>query len=141
LCNHSQICIQKQNLGLSNDSWCDFISRFREAIVSETLFIDDTDENVLELSAYCFANGKQVTYAFKLSPSPKPSQQISKLVFDMMKRMQTNEKLRKENQLLKLQLEAAQVQKLSIAHWMAGIIIYTKPFSTECTGRIQIIYV
>ena len=90
---------------MDNESWNQFISRFRDSIIAENLYVEDVDDDTVELTAHCFVNGSQISYSFPLELISNYKQRFTSFIFSMAKQIQATDKLEKECASLQMQLQ------------------------------------
>jgi hypothetical protein len=77
---------QRKSLGLGKESWHDFLARLVEALRSDSLFVGLNDNEQMKLTAWCYHNGKQLSYTYTLLPceNDEVKAKVTDMVFDLL---------------------------------------------------------
>ncbi|ELR20258.1 uncharacterized protein ACA1_117310 [Acanthamoeba castellanii str. Neff] len=77
---------QKKMLGFGKESWKDFLSRLVEALQSDSLFVGLNDNEQMKFTAWCYCNGKQISYTYTLLPgeTDEIKSKVADMVFDLL---------------------------------------------------------
>ncbi len=73
-------------LGFGKESWKDFLSRLVEALQSDSLFVGLNDSEQMKFTAWCYCNGKQISYTYTLLPgeTDEIKSKVADMVFDLL---------------------------------------------------------
>lgn len=73
-------------LGFGKESWKDFLSRLVEALQSDSLFVGLNDNEQMKFTAWCYCNGKQISYTYTLLPgeTDEIKSKVADMVFDLL---------------------------------------------------------
>ncbi len=79
--------LQKKTLGLSNETWGEYLGRLAEALRNDNLFVcKREDDGALKLTIWSYSGGKQLSFCFILLPvdASDVKHKISEMVFDLL---------------------------------------------------------